>query len=169
MVAPTGGAYIVVSTDSHAGPRMEAQLRPYCPSQFLALFDEHVQRWRQHISEQEALQHPERRRSMSGIAFEEDPHLTPAARRAFAAVQTCGGLTDPHERLRHMDTEGIAADVIFPGGQNREDLPFLGFGVDAGSPLVATELRAVGERMWNEWIADFVSVDRDRLLGVMQV
>ena len=169
MQDDAGSPYIVVSTDSHAGPRMETQLRPYCPAKYLDVFDEHVQGWRRHIREQEALEHPEKRRSMSGIASDEDPHLRPAARKAYAAVQACGGLTDPHDRLRDMDEQGVAADVIFPGGQNREDLPFLGFGVDAGSPTVATELRAVGEQIWNRWIADFAGVEPNRLIGVMQV
>ena len=68
-----------------------------------------------------------------------------------------------------MDADGIAADVIFAGGLNNEPLPFIGFGANAGSTAVPLELRAVGARIWNAWLADFVSVDPWRHVGVMQI
>jgi predicted TIM-barrel fold metal-dependent hydrolase len=68
-----------------------------------------------------------------------------------------------------MDQAGIAAEVIFAGGQNGEILPFVGVGWDAGSGDSPQVLRAVGEHMWNAWLADFVSESPERLLGVMQV
>jgi predicted TIM-barrel fold metal-dependent hydrolase len=81
----------------------------------------------------------------------------------------CAGHDDPHVRLRDMDADGIAAEMIFAGGQNAEALPFIGFGADIGSQKVSPELRMVGEQIWNRWLADFVSVAPDRLLGVVQI
>ena len=67
-----------------------------------------------------------------------------------------------------MDACGIAAAVIFGGGQNHEAVPFLGFGFDAGSPAMSKELKRVGERIWNEWLCDHVAAAPSRLYGVMQ-
>jgi predicted TIM-barrel fold metal-dependent hydrolase len=41
-------------------------------------------------------------------------------------------------------------------------------GPNAGDQRIDPELRIVGEQIWNRWLADFVSVAPDRLLGVMQ-
>jgi predicted TIM-barrel fold metal-dependent hydrolase len=68
-----------------------------------------------------------------------------------------------------MDESGIAAEVIFAGGQNSQGVPFLGSGFDAGRKGTALEFRKVGERIWNEWLSDFVSTSTSRLVGVMQV
>jgi predicted TIM-barrel fold metal-dependent hydrolase len=68
-----------------------------------------------------------------------------------------------------MDDQGIAAEVIFAGGQNSETIPFLGTGFDAGSPAVARELLAIGGQIWNHWLADFISVAPQRLLGTIQI
>ena len=69
-----------------------------------------------------------------------------------------------------MDDEGIAAELIFSGGQNAEMLPFgVGFGTGAGAPGVDPELRAVGQRIWNAWLIDHVATDSARLVGVMQI
>src|SRR5688572_16522822 len=37
---------VVVSSDSHVGPRLEADLRPYCPAEYLDRFDEYVAAFR---------------------------------------------------------------------------------------------------------------------------
>jgi predicted TIM-barrel fold metal-dependent hydrolase len=161
--------FLVVSTDSHAGPSMERQLRPYCPSRHLAQFDEFVAAVRRHAAEQERLEHPERRKSASGVAFDVDPSLSQDAKHAYAAVQECAGLQDPQARLQDMDAQGVAADVIFAGGENVEELPFMGFGADAGPAATAGELRAVGGHIWNQWLAEFVSVAPERMVGVMQI
>jgi hypothetical protein len=42
-----------------------------------------------------------------------------------------------------MDESGIAAEVIFAGGQNGEVLPFVGVGWDAGPSESPQSLRAV--------------------------
>jgi predicted TIM-barrel fold metal-dependent hydrolase len=161
--------YLVVSTDSHAGPVMETQLRHYCPAKYLDDFDAFVYSVYEHEREQKALLHPEKRKSMGGIAYEEDPSLSDEARRYFARVRACEGLVDPHARLRDMDEQGVAVDVIFAGGENVQELPFVGFGADAGNPAYERELRMVGEHIWNEWLVDFVGAAPERLVGVMQI
>ena len=68
-----------------------------------------------------------------------------------------------------MDGDGVAAQVIFAGGQNNTDLPWSGLAWNAGPLGSNAELRQAAYRMWNRWIADFVSVAPHRLLGVMQI
>jgi predicted TIM-barrel fold metal-dependent hydrolase len=150
-----GQRYLVVSSDSHAGPSLERDLRQYCPASYLHDFDDFAQRVRHGVGHGHLIT----------LVVQNEPAL----HDALARTASCPGQTDPVARLRDMDEAGIAAEVIFAGGQNGEMLPFIGIGWDAGSRDIAHELRAVGEHIWNEWLADFVSPAPERLLGVMQV
>ena len=145
--------YLIVSSDSHAGPSLERELRPYCPEKYLTAFDEYASAYR------------------GALATMPDPMIqdaTAAALEAYEALLACEGLHDPHAFLRDMDAEGIAAQVIFAGGGNKEPLPWSD-GFNAGDPRTDPLLRAVGGHVWNQWLAEFVSVAPDRLLGVMQI
>lgn len=152
--------YLVVSTDSHAGPSLERQLRQYCPQRYLAEFDDFVTSVRHGATDEASALIQRRKEQFTRSGLAED-----ALRRA----RECPGLQDPDARRRDMDADGIAADVIFAGGLNNEPLPFIGFGADAGPAAVSPELRGVGARIWNAWLADFVSVDPWRHVGVMQI
>jgi predicted TIM-barrel fold metal-dependent hydrolase len=138
--------YTVVSCDTHAGPSLEGVLRPYCPERYLGDFDEYAKVQRNFLG-------PE-------ICFGDD--------EKYATTLSCEGHHDPDARLRHMDESGVAAAVIFGGGQNHEAVPFLGMGFDAGSAATARDLRKVGERIWNDWLTDYISAAPARLLGIMQ-
>jgi hypothetical protein len=124
--------YLVVSSDLHAGPSLQRDLRPYCPARYLPDFDEYAR----HVRENAGHLHE------ITLAIQRDPHL----REAFERTASCPGQTDPSARLRDMDDAGIAAEAIFAGGQNGEVLPFVGVGWDAGTresrrgcvPLVTT-------------------------------
>jgi predicted TIM-barrel fold metal-dependent hydrolase len=159
----------VISADSHAGPTLEGQLRPYCPQKYLDAFDEfaaevrRVQAGTVDVSELRVDQVQLRNRHALGEDVSDD------AREAFNLVRECGGQYDPTARLEHMDADGVTVDVIFGGGQNGEVLPFVGFGTDAGPPEVARELRAIGGHIWNAWLADFIAGNPERHVGVMQI
>ncbi|MCC6438146.1 MAG: amidohydrolase family protein [Acidimicrobiales bacterium] len=64
------------------------------------------------------------------------------------------GSHDPHERLKVMDGEGLDHAVFFPS------LWLLSGDVQDGAAAAASA------RAYNRWMADFVSVDRDRLYGI---
>src|ERR1700733_14902997 len=101
--------YLVISSDSHAGPALERELRPYCPERYLPDFEDfakHVHDGVGHLHE-------------ITVAMQKDPIL----REAFERTTNCPGQTDPLARLGDMDEAGIAAEVIFAGGQNGEVLP----------------------------------------------
>ncbi len=152
MEALRGRPYLVVAGDSHAGPILKTQLREYCPKQYLADFDAYV-------AEIEAAALSGHRAAVNEIHSLE----------ALARTKACAGQNDPHARLRDMDADGVAVDVIFAGGQNDEVLPFLGGGFGAGSVECSLELRAVGCHIWNAWLADFCSTAPDRLIGAAQI
>lgn len=159
----TGQPYMIVSTDDHAGPRPSEHLRDYCPPQYLDQFDEASRVQDELAKHRDELVAESRRRIEAGTATVRDLSLD-----QLGYNRDCAGHYDPHVRLRDMDADGVSVQVIFAGGQNDTELPWVGFGWNAG-PSEQSELRKVSYRMWNRWIADHVSTAPDRLLGVMQV
>lgn len=187
LSAPTPAAgegradpYLLVSVDGHVGPSLMTQLRPYCPSSYLESFDSYAHAVKQvargevsSVNSSQAnvefeLRGPEVAKLLARPP-ELDAHDAHDALRARRRAWECEGQQDPHARHRDMDADGIAADVIFAGGQNGEVLPFLLFGFEQGSAQVDLELRTVGSHIYNSWLADFVSAAPERHVGVMQV
>ncbi len=170
----SGRPYLVVSVDSHAGPSLEHHLRAYCPPQHLEEFDQFA------AAHRAATANGLRawsNNSFTGTARTvsqgmDADFMTPEARRSGLAmlerILENPGSSDPQARLRDMDEQGIASEVIFAGAQNREVLPWAG-GTDAGSTAVDPALRVVGAHIWNEWLADFCATAPERLLGVAQI
>jgi hypothetical protein len=114
--APAVGteSYLVVTVDSHCGP-LPSQLRAYCDRAHLETFDEWTASLRsEHEQLQELLKIPD---DVAAPAHEEK------AREATLPQRYTDGNTDIHERLRHMDADGIAAEVIYHGGQNGQLIP----------------------------------------------
>ena len=145
----TSDRVIAVTADSHVGPLLAEQLRDYCPKQYLRQFDEFV-------TFMAGL--PPR---MAGPDPDEDPR-----RSHLRNALTTGGW-DVHQRLRDMDRDGVAAEVVFHGlNTGRQDLmPFNGpFGAYAMGG--DNELAGVGRRIYNRWLADFVSVEPERHAGL---
>ncbi len=141
-----------MSGDAHAGPALERQLRPYCPAEHLDAFDAYA-------------------KAMALLTNKGDPTNTMGHNQnRLNMTRGCAGLQDPRARLAHMDEQGVTAEVIFAGGQNDEPLPFLGGAVfGAGKVDADPSLKAIGNHIWNQWIADYVAVDPARLIGVFQV
>ncbi len=155
--------YLIVSSDAHAGPSLEDELRPYCPEKHRDAFDEFAHGYR------------EARRT--GGANRMNQFAKPPSVAAYENLQRCRGLHDADAFLADMDADGIAAQVIFAGGGNDEPLPWTAgrngmnaaAGFSAGDPSVDDELRMLGGHIWNAWLADFVAAAPERLLGVMQI
>lgn len=138
----------IVSCDSHVGPLLREQLRDYCPKEHLERFDEFV-------AEHERV-----------LAAAQPGEIVPD----FPEMEL-EGHHDPHARLADMDRECVAAEVIYHFSMNGQPLPFVtnpagGLGA---VPVDGLELGGVGYRMYNRWLADFVSADRDRLLGLAYI
>jgi predicted TIM-barrel fold metal-dependent hydrolase len=162
MAALRGQRYLIVSSDSHAGPSPEKYLRPYCPEKFLPEFDDFCAQSR--AAADRMIAHVNAGRA----GGKTDPTLRELGLEATAECIECAGHYDPDVRLGHMDDTGVAGEIVFAGGQNFEELPFMGKGWNAGLAGVRTELRSSAQVIWNRWLAEFISADPTRLLGVLQ-
>ena len=133
------GPVVIVSSDTHIGPLLETQLRPYCPSAHLEEFDRFVQR----------------HKSYRGPFNDLD-----------ARNQLSEGNHDFAARTRDLDYDGISAEIIFHGSQNNQPIPFRSggsFGSQQGQDL---RLATVGNHIYNQWLADFVAREPDRHVGL---
>jgi predicted TIM-barrel fold metal-dependent hydrolase len=148
---------VVVSSDSHIGPRLKEDLRPYCESRYLEEFDEFVE------ADAKA------RQVAPPTVFTFDVF----SEEHYKKNQATTGHYDSHARLRDMDYDGIACEVIFHGSQNGQTLPFMPLGKFAsGNPYLGKldfKMAAVGQRMYNRWLADFVSGEPERHVGLVHI
>jgi predicted TIM-barrel fold metal-dependent hydrolase len=71
------------------------------------------------------------------------------------------GAWNAERRLKEMDAEGIAAEILIPGHQ-LATLPFFGIVNKPAAP----ELRAAGARAYHRWLADLMSQSNGRLSGL---
>jgi predicted TIM-barrel fold metal-dependent hydrolase len=156
-----GDRVLLVSVDAHVAPTIEAY-RPYCEAADLAAFDEFVDEL-------------EDQRMRVAFLTAEAPSTRAYLARISDEYGTEALNADQHERLRNLDEDGVAAEVIFHGALNRHPIPFFENSVaTALSPDLpadgrSRELRAIGIRMYNRWLADWCSIAPDRLLGVAHI
>lgn len=84
-------------------------------------------------------------------------------RRNLARAGGEFGSFDIDVRLRQMDAEGIAAEIIHPATQCAT-LPFF-FVVNKPRPA---DVRAAGQRAYHRWLADFMGDADGRLVGIAE-
>ena len=133
---------VIVSVDSHVGPRLVEDLRPYCPAGLLGDFDGYAR---------EAAKVLETISGVASYLFEHPNFGTP-------------GHYDSAARLRDFDYDGVAAGVIFHASENFQPLPF-GEMFPGDKPKDQQLVRA-GLAIYNRWLADFVSSAPDRHVGL---
>ena len=179
--------YIVVSVDSHVGPSVTDQLGQYCPAA-------HRDDFERFVAEMEAHGLMSWRSSEASKDGEDESwslgrRLTPADAEKFAKVagirnadqvdlafmrrsveaSFCPGLQDHAARLADMDHAGVAASVIYHGGLNGQSIPFSTTGLITWGDTRYNELEPVGVRMYNQWLADFVSQAPERHAGIAHI
>lgn len=156
--------YLVVSADSHCGPT-PPQLREYVERAQLEAFDEWAGALRsEHEQLQELLNVPD---EIAERTLEFQPTTTLPSRYT-------DGNTDMHERIRHLNADGITAEVIFHGGQNGQLIPFNDFSLltERGALALTADqlqLRTAGYHIYNRWLADWISVEPERHVGVAHI
>src|SRR5688572_30605320 len=86
------------------------------------------------------------------------------------------GHHDMHARLRDMNNDGLACEIIFHGSQNGEPIPFITpHDLPAGLTTPFTfegldlELAAAGIHMYNQWLADQCSIEPERHVGLCYI
>jgi predicted TIM-barrel fold metal-dependent hydrolase len=140
---------VVVSNDTHIGPRLVEDLRPYCPSQYLDEFDRFA-----------ATTENERNTAttmLEGSGYLRHPNFRTAGHHDSAA------------RLADYDHDGVAAGVLFHGSMNLELIPFIASPLGKPKEVTDRELLDVGQRIYNRWLADFVSQAPNRHIGLAYV
>ena len=134
---------VIVSCDTHIGPRLREDLRPYCPKAYLDDYDAFV----------------------AYVEGENGSH-------AVDVVMGTTGHFDPYRRIEDLNQDGTAGEVIFHGSQNGQPIPFIisdpsiGMATMGRKYDVDYEHAAVGRHMYNEWLADFCSVEPERHVGL---
>jgi predicted TIM-barrel fold metal-dependent hydrolase len=146
---------VVVSSDCHVSPQLERDLLPYCPKQHVDAF----WAWMDETKERRAA-------GRKGFVFGGDENLEEIKKIHTWNLQT-EGAHDIHQRIRDMDRDGVAAEIIFHGSAPFEPMPFLTSGI--GVTLKDPELAEAGGHMYNQWLADFVSVEPERHVGLAQL
>lgn len=155
---------VVVSADTHIGPRLIEDLRPYCPTQHLEAYDAYVSEdaaYRQALADNS---------SDNYVRRESDGRWV----RAFRNMRSTGHY-DMQQRTKDMDFDGVAADVIFHNTLNDEPIPFANMGdpsivmtFKANAPT-DPEMTALGRHIFNEWLADACATDPARHVGLAQI
>lgn len=146
-----------MSSDGHAGPRLVEDLRPYCPSAYLDAFDRYATEkpWLSKM--------PPRGNSPPPPPGPQMAHKMELMRRC---VQSSGH-HDMGVRLREMDVDGVAAEVIYHGTHNMERLPFVESVLHLDPTQGDCEMLAVGMRIYSQWLADAVRAAPERLIGLV--
>ncbi|MGE3447551.1 MAG: amidohydrolase family protein [Microbacteriaceae bacterium] len=135
--APT----VLVTADSHCGPRMVEDLRPYCPREHLDVFD----------------------------AFVND--ITPVRdwwRNSGMPNNLEPGHYDSAARQRDLERDGVVGEVIFHFSFNGEMIPFVPTLAHSDAPSDLA-LAAVGLRIYNRWLADFCNDLPGRRAGLAYI
>jgi predicted TIM-barrel fold metal-dependent hydrolase len=102
------------------------------------------------------------------------PDMTGAMQ--MIANRLSDGHHDMHQRIRDMNNDGLACEIIFHGSQNGEPIPFITpHDLPAGLTTPFTfegldlDLAYAGMHMYNQWLADQVSVEPDRHVGLAYI
>jgi predicted TIM-barrel fold metal-dependent hydrolase len=156
---PGSQPLVVVSCDTHIGPRLVEDLRPYCPKDLLGDFDGYATA---HQQKRAAAAEARKRVSFGGKTMGDDWGVR------LANLDTPGHF-DMHARLHDLDSDGVAAEVVFHDSQNGEPIPFqadtlLARGTGEGQDF---ELLKAGYHIYNQWLADACSIEPERHIGLM--
>ena len=77
------------------------------------------------------------------------------------------GAWDHDQRVRVLDGDGIAGEVIFPDGITEMNMPPFGAGLSLPTDeRIVPELQWEGARAHNRWIAEFCAMDPTRRVGL---
>jgi predicted TIM-barrel fold metal-dependent hydrolase len=164
---------VVVTSDSHVGPSLTEHLRRYCPSSYLEQFDAFAAAATDPTKLAGGVQAKNRGIQVNDAKAAE--RLEKGRVESLYNAQGTGSY-DVYQRLRDMDRDGVAAEVIFHGTANADGvfdlIPFqwTAFSdVDSHVGREERELGAVGRHIYNQWLADFCSVEPARHVGLAQV
>jgi predicted TIM-barrel fold metal-dependent hydrolase len=141
--------YLVISSDCHAGLPPE-RYRNYLDPRHRQAFDEAL-----------PLQIEQIQRAAERFLVAE---INAEWRRG--REEMLRGAWDHDARVRVLDTDGIAGEVIFPDGITEMNTPPFGAGLSLPTENVVPELQWAGARAHNRWLAELVAMAPERRVGV---
>ncbi len=141
--------HLVISSDGHAGLPPE-RYRDYLESKYHAAFDAA-------LPLQIAMT-----QQMSKTFLVSD--INAEWRRGRA--EALSGAWDHDARVKVLDADGVAGEILFPDGVTEMNSPPFGAGFSMPSEGVVPELQWAGCRAHNRWMAEFVSMAPERRIGL---
>lgn len=149
---PDADRYLVISSDCHAGLPPE-QYRQYLEVKYHTAFDEAL-----------PIQIAAMTAASKRFLIED---INAQWRRGNEDLLK--GAWDHDARIKVLDGDGIAGEIIFPDGITEQNTP--PFGASLGLPVknVDPELQWAGCRAHNRWLAELVSMAPERHFGVALV
>ncbi len=142
--------YLVISSDCHAG-LLPDKYRDYVDPQYREIFD---------------------------VALPIQIQATEEASRKFLVdevnrewrkgrEQALTGAWDHDERVKVLDADGVAGEVIFPDGITEMNMPPFGAGISLPTDeSINPELQWAGAVAHNRWLAEFCAMAPERRAGV---
>jgi len=141
--------YLVISSDCHAGLQPE-KYRDYLDPKYREAFD---------VALPIQLQMT-REAAKKFLVDEINADWRKGRERGLA------GAWDHAERVRVLDADGVAAEVIFPDGITEMNMPPFGAGLSLPTDGIVPELQWAGARAHNRWLAEFCQMAPERRAGV---
>ena len=141
--------FIVISSDCHAGLQPEGY-REYLDPQFREMFDLALP------IQNEKIEQAESQFLVKEINAEWRKDIQ----------QELTGAWDITERTKMLDSDGIAAEIIFPDGITERNTPPFGAGLSLPTKDIVPELQWAGARAHNRWLADLCANAPERHFGV---
>ncbi len=144
--------YLVISSDCHAGLLPEAY-RDYLDPEYREAFDAAL---------------PIQIAAMTSAAKR---FLVDDINEQWREGRDVGlsGAWDHAARIKVLDSDGIAGEIIFPDGITEQNTPPFGAGLGLPVAKVVPELQWAGARAHNRWLAELVSMAPERHFGVALV
>jgi predicted TIM-barrel fold metal-dependent hydrolase len=140
---------IVVSADCHAGLPIQ-EYKPYLDKQFHEMMDLAV-----------PIQVEMTQKAEASFLIKE---INEEWRRGIEQELT--GAWDYEERVKMLDRDGIAAEVIFPDGITEINTPPFGAGLSLPTKDIVPELQWAGAMAHNRWLAELCARAPTRHIGV---
>jgi predicted TIM-barrel fold metal-dependent hydrolase len=141
--------HLVISSDTHAGLPPE-QYRAYLDPKWREAFDAALPIQLEHTKQAAKLFLVDEVNEewRNGI----EPELT--------------GAWDHGQRVKVLDADGIAGEVIFPDGITEMNMPPFGAGLSLPTEGIVPELQWAGARAHNRWLAELCQMAPERRAGV---
>jgi predicted TIM-barrel fold metal-dependent hydrolase len=144
--------YLVISSDCHAGLPPE-RYREFLDPRYREAFDAAL-----------PIQLEETRKAAKRFLIDE---INAEWRRG--QEKALSGAWDHEQRVRVMDDDGIAGEVIFPDGITEMNTPPFGAGLSLPTEGIVPELQWAGARAHNRWLAELCQMAPERRAGVALV